>query len=128
MSFSKPQVSFSSNFVSLFSVMKHNSSVLFSLNRYILCTKGTNQSGCLKILSAKIKIHQIVSFLKQQISFSSNFASLFSVMRLLDTFLAEILYTLNKSSLSKCKFGEFSCEQSKLWNFALWCVPFVQII
>ena len=44
MSFSKPQVSFSSNFASLFSVMKDNSSVLFSVKRYILCTKGTNQS------------------------------------------------------------------------------------
>ena len=38
-SFSKPQVSFSLNFASHFSVMKDNSNVI------ILCTKGTNQSG-----------------------------------------------------------------------------------
>ena len=61
----------------------------------------------------------IMSILKHQISFSSNFASLFSVMRqLLCTFLAEVLYTFNKRSLSKYTFGEISCEQSKVWDFA----------
>ena len=44
MSFSKPQVSFSSNFASLYSitysVMKDNSCLLFSLKHYILCSKG----------------------------------------------------------------------------------------
>ena len=44
-SFSRPQVSFSSNFASLFSVMKDNSSLLFQVKRYIFCTKGTNKSG-----------------------------------------------------------------------------------
>ena len=42
--------------------------------------------------------------------FSSNFASIFNVMRhnsqLLCTFLADILYTFNKRSLSRYKFGE----------------------
>ena len=71
MSFSKPQVSFSSNFASLFSVMKDNSSVLR--------TKGTNQSGNFENFECSGKIHRILSFLKQEISFSSNFASLFSV-------------------------------------------------
>ena len=33
------------------------------------------------LLSAQVKIHQILSILKQQVSFSSDFASLFSVMR-----------------------------------------------
>ena len=44
LSFSKPEVCFSSNFASLFSVMKDNSSRLFLVKRYILYTKGTNQS------------------------------------------------------------------------------------
>ena len=45
MSFLEPRVSFSSNFASLFSVMRHNSSVLFHLNLYMLWTKGAHQSA-----------------------------------------------------------------------------------
>ena len=45
MSFLKPRVSFSSNFASLFSFMRHNSSVLFHLNICILWTNGSNQSA-----------------------------------------------------------------------------------
>ena len=41
-------------------------------------------------------------------------------------FLAKILYTLR--SLPKHKFGEIWCEQLKVWNFALWWAPFVQIM
>ena len=47
---------------------------------------------------------------------------------ILCTVLAEILYTFNKRSLWKYKFGQVSLEQSKVWNFALWWAPFVQII
>ena len=43
MSFLKPRTSFSSNFVSLSTVMRDNSSVLFYLKLYILSTKGTHQ-------------------------------------------------------------------------------------
>ena len=49
------QVNFSSNFASLFSVIKHNSSKLFEVERYVFCTKGTNQSGNLRILSVQYK-------------------------------------------------------------------------
>ena len=42
MSFSKRQVSFSSNFASLLNVMKDNSSVPFQVKQYILCSKGTH--------------------------------------------------------------------------------------
>ena len=38
-SVSKLQVTFSSNFPSLFSVMKDNSSVLFKVKLYVVCTK-----------------------------------------------------------------------------------------
>ena len=45
MSFLEPRVSFSSNFASFFSVMRHNVSVLFHLNIYMLWTNGSNQSA-----------------------------------------------------------------------------------
>ena len=45
MSFLEPRVSFSSNFASLFSFMRHNSSVLFHLNICILWTNGSSQSA-----------------------------------------------------------------------------------
>ena len=69
-----------------------------------------------------IKVTKFLSFLKQKISFSSNFAPLFGIMRHISSilFLAETLYTFIKSSLSKYKFGETSPEQSKVWNVALW--------
>ena len=45
MSYLKPQVIFSLNFVSVVNVMKHNLSVFFHLNLYMLWTKGSNQSA-----------------------------------------------------------------------------------
>ena len=47
LSFLKQQIRFSSNFLSLFSVMRHNSSILFKLTFYILSTKGAYQSKSL---------------------------------------------------------------------------------
>ena len=41
-------------------------------------------------------------------------------------FLAKTLHILR--SLSKYKFGEILCEQSKVWNFAFWWAPLVQIM
>ena len=55
MSFSKPQVGFSSNFASLSSVMKHNSSVLFYLKQ-----KKSIKVQIFRLSSARIKIHQIL--------------------------------------------------------------------
>ena len=45
MPFFEPRVSFSSNFASLFSVMKDNSSVFFHLNLFMLWAKGSDQSA-----------------------------------------------------------------------------------
>ena len=45
MSFLEPRASFSSNSASHFSVMRHNSSVLFHLNLCMLWTKGSDQSA-----------------------------------------------------------------------------------
>ena len=41
----KQQVSFSPNFASPFSVMRHNSSLLFHLKRYMHWTKGARESA-----------------------------------------------------------------------------------
>ena len=83
MSFFKHKVSFSSKFGYFFSVMRDNSSVLFQLKLYILLTKSST-SKCkfsdLPLLSLKFTKF-LIPFLKPRVSFSSNFASLFSVMR-----------------------------------------------
>ena len=57
-----------------------------------------------------------MSFLELGISFSSNFASLFSVMRRNSSvlFLSKSLYALDKRSLSECKFSYFQLLAWKL--------------
>ena len=59
-----------------------------------------------------------MSFSKPQVSFSTNFASVFSAMKeLLSAFLDQTLYTLQKGNKSKWKFWEFPVPRSKLTNF-----------
>ena len=58
MSLSNPQVSFSSNFASLFSVMTDNSSILF-LGQTYFTQKEPIKFETLKILSAQVKIYQM---------------------------------------------------------------------
>ena len=80
----------------------------------------------LRLSSVQVEIFaKFLLFLKQQISLTSNFPSLFSVMRHNSSilFLAETLCTFNKRSLWKYRFGKISWEQSKVWNFALWWAP-----
>ena len=58
-----------------------------------------------------------MSYLKPQVSFSLNFASLFSVMRDKSSVLCIYLYTLydlDKRSPSKCKISDF---RLLTWNF-----------
>ena len=79
----KQWVDSSTNFVSLFSFMKDNSSILFWLKQYILCSKGAQKKWrFLGLSSAWVKIHLIpcVSILKWQVNSSSNFASFFIFM------------------------------------------------
>ena len=45
MSFLEKRVSFSSNFASLLSVMRHNSGILSNLKLYMPCTKGAHKSA-----------------------------------------------------------------------------------
>ena len=59
-SYLKPQVSFSLNFASLFSIMRDNSSVLFSLKLYIIWTNGAHQSSKFQTFDCS---HEISSYL-----------------------------------------------------------------
>ena len=54
-----------------------------------------------------------MSFSKSQVSFSSNFASLFTIMKL-GTFLGQTLYTLLERSLLKCTFLKYLSSRVKI--------------
>ena len=109
MLFSKPQVSFSSNFASLSSAMKDNSSFFF-LDQTLHTFHAKNQSKhkFLRLFSARIKIHQILVSFETANQFFFKFCINLQChqTQLLCTFLAEILYTFNKRSISRYKFGE----------------------
>ena len=57
MSFFEPRVCFSSNFASFFSVMRHNSSLPFHLNIYMLWTKGAHKSANFQTLTVHMKVN-----------------------------------------------------------------------
>ena len=80
MSCLEPRVSFPSNFASLFSVMRHNSSALFRLNFYMLWTNFKVQIS--RPLTALMKIKQMsyISLFKPRVSFPLNFALPFNFM------------------------------------------------
>ena len=63
-----------------------------------------------------VEICHVMSFLKAQLSFPSNFASLFSNIKHKSSvlFLAQTLYTLVKSIRLKCKCLRFSSAQVKI--------------
>ena len=84
----------------------------------------------MRLFSALIKIHQILVTFEtaNQFLFKFCITPQCHETKLLCTFSAEIVYIFNKRRLSKYKFGENSRDQSKVWNFALWWAPFVQII
>ena len=111
----KWQVISSSNFASFFIVIIHNFSVKFNLIHFLLWIKRSHQSPNFEIfyvLSWKFTIFLIL-FSKPQFSFSSNFASVYSVMR-------------NKSSiLFQLKFICFQQKESikvQIWSNLTWAV------
>ena len=75
MSFLKPRASFSSNFASLSTLMRDNSSVLFHLKLYMLSTKGTHQVQifsqllALKLTNQFLVIFQATSQFSLQLHF-----------------------------------------------------------
>ena len=89
MSFLELRVSFSSNFTSLFSVMRDNSSVIFHLKLYLFWTKGANQSANFQIPFAILQETSQFSF-KFCITLQCHNTKLFW------NFLAETLHALDK--------------------------------
>ena len=77
----------------------------------------------LRISSAQVKIHQILVILKQQISFSLNFASLFSIIR--KKLSTEILYTLSKRTYQSTNLVKFhvSSRKSEILDFDGFLLP-----
>ena len=59
MLFLEQRVSFYSNFASLFSVMKHNSPVVFHLNLYMLWSKEPIKVQIFRLSAAHMKTKQI---------------------------------------------------------------------
>ena len=104
MSFFKAQVSSSSNFASLFSVITHNSFVLFWLKHYILSTK-------VPLLALKFTKF-LMSLLEPRVSFSTNVASFFSVMRQNSSVPFHLkLYVLwTKGAYQKANFQTYDCS------------------
>ena len=106
------QVSFSSNFVSLFFAMTQNSSVNPKLIHFLLWIRRSHQSPNYFWFSDVIcwKFAKFLkSFLKAQVSFPSIVSSKFISIKHNSSilFLTQTLYTLVKSSLLKCKFLRF---------------------
>ena len=106
MSFLKAQVSFSSNFPSIFSAIKYNSSVLSQLkNEILLSKKSPFKCKFLRLLTTRVKIRQIaMSILKRQVNSSPNFASffIFMILKLYVNFkLIHFLSALEKRIPSK---------------------------
>ena len=58
--------------------MAHNSSVNFKIIPFLLWAKGSHQSPN---FDTYLKVKALISFFKPQVSFSSKFVSLFSVMK-----------------------------------------------
>ena len=90
----------------------------------ILFTEET-KSTFLRILSAWTKIHQILDSFETTNQFFFKFCINLQCheTQLLCTFLSEILYNFPKRAYQ----GTYLVK-SKVWNFALWCAPFVKII
>ena len=81
MSFFKPPVNVYLNITSPFSVMTHDSSVIFRSNMIYFDQKEPIKAQALRVASDGIKSAKFfMSFFKAQVSFSSKFASFFSVV------------------------------------------------
>ena len=113
------QVNSSSNFASFFNILTQNSPVNVKLIHFLLWIKGSHQSPNFHTFEHELwwKFAKfLLSFLKTQVSFPSNVASIFSAIKQNSPilFLAQTLYTLFKRSPLKCKFLRFSSARVKI--------------
>ena len=124
-----------SNFTSLFSVIKdnssHNSSEIFQLKHYILWTKRAHRSEIFRLFSSWVEIHQISHIIletKSQFFFNLCITFQYHEKWLFCTFFAETLYDLEKRSPSKCKTLDFRPFMWNVTKFVLWKAPFIESI
>ena len=112
-----------SNFASLFSVMKDNSSVFFLAQTFILWTKRARRSEIFRLLSGWVKIQQILYamfetasqfFFKLCITLQCHERYLFC------SFLADPVHDLDKRSPSKYKISDFWLLMWNFTKFVLW--------
>ena len=120
MSFLNAQVP--SNFASIFSSIKHNSSVLFQLEHYILWLKAAHQSSHFRdfwVLGSKF-VKFLMSILNWQVNSSSIFVSFFIVMTHKSPVNFKLMYFLFwiKASHQSPNFETFKCSDENLPNFS----------
>ena len=117
----KRQVDSSLNFISLFSVMKDNSSVLFlAQTTYTFLEKSPLKWKILRLSSAQVKICEVpnVNF-EKKVDSSPNFVSLFIVMK--DNspvlfFSSNNIYSAQKECIKVNIFETFTCLGKNLSN------------
>ena len=128
MSFSKPQVSFSSNFAWHFSVMKDNSSALF-LGQTLHILHKRDQSKCkfLRLLSTWINIHLILVIFENFLSLFSAMGHNFSVFFWLKFYILSTKWAYQSTNLVKFWKSEKSKSQSKVWKCAFWLASLVNV-
>ena len=112
------------NHKSVFLQILHHSSVswkiillyFFRSNVIFFSQKERIKVEILRILSAQVKIYKILVIFETANQFFCKFCITPQCHEawLFYAFLAEILYTFNKRSLSKYELDEISCEQSKV--------------
>ena len=105
------------------------SMLLLTLDIFMLHKRNKSKCKFLRLSSARVKIQQIpvISETANQFFFKFCITLQCHETYLLCAFLAEIWYTFNKRSLSKNKVDKISRGQLRVWYFALWWAPFVQI-
>ena len=111
-----------SNFASLFSVMKGNSSVFLFLRPCILWTKRAHRKEIFRLLSGWVKIQQIPYVIFEatsQFFFRLCITAHCHERKLFCTFLAETLYDLDKRNSPKCKISDFRLLTRKFTKFVL---------
>ena len=125
MSSLKLQVRFPSNFTSIFSAIKHNSSVLFLVQAlYALVKRSPLKCKFLRHLSVWVKVRQtVMSISKRQVISSSNFASFFIVLMNNSSVNFNLIYFLLwiKGSHQRPNFKTFECCCK---TFAKFMMPF----
>ena len=118
--FLEAKASFPSNFVSILSAIKHNSSVPFlAESLYTLVKSSPLKSKFLRLLNSQVKIRQIPYVnLKQQVISSSDFSSFFSVIAYNSSVSLWLMHFLpwTKWSHENTNFDNFKCSDENLPN------------